>query len=189
MKGKRLLGVWTLAFLGVAGLFALTWAGDDIKTRAMLRGLGPISVEVEHFDLELRDRLKRGGLTEDGLLAAVERKLQAAGIRLLSDEDSQKAPFPPVLYVNLQILVPEVKFTYTVGGEQISKEKSGERHFYRVDVELRQMASLLRDPLINGEVATWSSGSMGFRRLPRIQADVMDQVDAFISACSGESTK
>jgi len=189
MKGRRLLAALTVAFVGALTLCALTWAGDDIKNRAMLRGLGPISLEVEDFDLELRDQLKRGGLAEDGLLAAVERKLQAAGIKLLSEEDLQKVSFPPVLYVNLQILVPELKFTYTVEGQQISKEKSGEKHFYRVDVELRQMASLLRDPRINGEVTTWSSGSMGFRRLPRIQADVMDQVDAFISAYSGGGPK
>ena len=185
MKGKRLLAALTVAVAGVATLCAFTWAGDDIKSRAMLRGLGPISVEVEHFDLELRDQLKRGGLTEDGLLAAVEQKLQTAGITLASEEGPQKAHFPSVLYVNLQILIPEVKFAYSVEGEQISKDKPAERHFYRVDVELRQMASLLRDPLVKGVVTTWSTGSMGFRRLPRIQADVMDQVDAFISAYAG----
>lgn len=189
MKGKRLLVALTVAFAGFTMLCAFAWAGDDIKSRAMLRGLGPISAEVEHFDLEVRDQLKKGGLTEDGLLAAVERKLQTVGIGLLSEEEPQKSLSPSVLYVNLQILVPEAKYTYTVQGEQISKDKSGERHFYRVDVELRQMASLLRDPLINGAVTTWSTGSMGFRRLPRIQADVMDQVDAFISAYSGGGPK
>jgi hypothetical protein len=189
MKEMRLLTALMVAVLGVAGLFAFTWAGDDTKSRAMLRGLGPISVEVKDFDLDIRDQLKRGGLTEDGLLAAVERKLQTAGIKLLSEEDLQKSHSPCVLYVKLQILVPEVKYTYNVEGEQTPKDKSAERHFYRVDVELRQLASLLRDPLMKGEVTTWSSASMGFRRLPRIQADVMDQVDAFISAYSGGNPK
>lgn len=189
MTGKRLLIALTVALVALATLYTFAWARDDTKSRATLRGLEAVQVQVEHFYLELREQLKKEGLTEDGLLTAVERKLQTAGIRLLSEEEPQKSHFPSVLYLNLQILVPEVKYTYTVEGEQISKDKPAERHFYRVDVELRQMASLLRDPLVKGSVTTWSTGSMGFRRLPRIQTDVMDQVDAFISAYSGGGPK
>jgi hypothetical protein len=163
-------------------LLASAWASDDTKSRATLRGIDAVYVLVENMDPELRAELRKRGLTVTGLEAGVKRKLETAGLKVLSEQDFRMAPYPSVLYVNLQILMPETKYGYTVEGEQISREKPAERYFYRVDVELRQMASLLRDPAIKGSAATWSVASMGLRRLARIEGDVMDQASTFVNA-------
>ena len=182
-RRKRTYGYTLMATILVSAIWqASTWASDDTKSRATLRGVDAVYVLVENLDPELRAELRKGGLTEAGLEAAVERRLETAGLKVLSEEALRTAPHPCVLYVNLQILMPETKYGYSVEGEQISKDKPADKYFYRVDIELRQMASLLRDPLIKGSAATWSVRSMGFRRLARIQGDVMDQVTTFIDA-------
>ena len=189
MKGTKfwLALVVTLVSFGMWN--SATQAEDTTNTRATLRGIEGVCVQVKHFDPELRVQLGKGGLTEEALQIAVERKLEAAGIKVLSEEKISKSDCPAFLYVNFQILVPETKFTYTVEGEQISKDKPVERYFYGVDIELRQMVSLKRDPVVQGLATTWSVGSMGYRRLTRIQGDVMDQVDTFVTAYSAMNPK
>jgi len=189
-RRRKICGYTLMATILVLAIWqASTWASDDTKSRATLRGVDAVYVLVENLDPELRAELRKGGLTEAGLEAAVERRLETAGLKVLSEEALRTAPHPSVLYVNLQILMPETKYGYTVEGQQISRDKPAEKHFYKIDVELRQMASLLRDPLIKGSAATWSVGSMGFRRLARIQGDVMDQVERFVDACVAMNLK
>lgn len=164
--------------------YSATQAGDTMKTRRTVRGLESVYVEVEPFDPELQKELKKGGLTHELLRQAVERELEKAGIRVLREEDLQKSQYHGVLYVNLQILSPETHkaFKYTVNGGQLSKDAPAQRYFYALDIELRQAVSLLRDPGIQEIASTWSTSSVGLRRLARIESDIRDQVDRFISA-------
>ncbi|UCG80804.1 MAG: hypothetical protein JSV60_00545 [Desulfobacterales bacterium] len=159
-------------------------AGDTIKTRGTLRGLESVYVQIVPFDPELQKELRTGGLTHERVRQAVERKLEQGGIKVLREEDLQKSQGHGILDVNLQILSPETqkKYKYTVEGAQISKDAPVERYFYSVDVELRQAVSLLREPGIKEVAPTWSTSTLGLRRVARIESDIKDQVEKFISA-------
>lgn len=170
--------------------YSVTQAEDTMKTRVTVRGLESVYVQVEPFDPELQKELKKGGLIYESVRQAVERKLEKGGIRVLHEEDLQKSQYHGILYVNLQILRPDTqKKWYTVNGVHVSKDGPVERYFYAVDIELRQTVSLLRDPVVKGLATTWSTGSLGFRRLSRIQMDVADQVDTFASAYLSVNSK
>ena len=138
---------------------------DDMQTRATLSGLEAIYVQVVNFDPELKKELKKGGLTEETLQIRIERRLEVAGIKVLSAEEFQSTDFTGILYVNVRILMPETlkKYTYTVDGERVPKGGTTEKHLYTIDVELRQPVSLLRNPAVKGLATTWSTGSLGFR--------------------------
>ena len=187
MKGTKfwLALVVTLVSFGMWN--SATQAEDTNEARATLRAIEAVCVQVKHFDPELRVQLGKGGLTEDALQIAVERKLEAAGIKVLSEEKISKSDCPAFLYVNFQILVPETKFTYTVEGEQISKDKPVERYFYGVDIELRQMVSLKRDLSAEAFSITWQVESVGMRRLALIKDDIKRLVDVFIEAYISEN--
>jgi hypothetical protein len=159
-------------------------AGDTIKTRTTLRGVESVYVQVATFDPELQKELRSGGLTHEAVRQAIESKLEAAGIKVVREEDLQKSEYYGILHVNLQILSPETqrKYQYTIDGAQISKDAPVERYFYSVDIELRQTVSLLRDPGIKEISPTWSTSSLGLRRIARIDSDIKDQVEKFISA-------
>ena len=111
-------------------LDASVLAIDDMKTRATLRGLEALYVQVVHFDPDLKKELKKGGLTEETLQTRIERRLEVAGIKVLSDEEFQRPDFTGILYVNVRILMPEIlkKYTYTVEGERVPKGGSTERY-------------------------------------------------------------
>jgi hypothetical protein len=98
----------------------------------------------------------------------------------------KRSDFTGILYVNARILMPEIlkKYTYTVEAERVPKGGGGptERYLYTIDVEVRQPVSLLRKPVVKGLATTWSTSSLGFRRLNGIQMDVADQVDTFANA-------
>ena len=159
-------------------------AMDDMESRSMLRGLQAVYVQVENLDPELKKELKKGGLTEETLQIRIERRLELAGIKVLSSEEFQRTDLACILYVNVRILMPEIlkKYTYTVEGERVPKGGTTERYLYTIDVELRQPVSLLRNPAVKGLATTWSTGCLGFRRLSGIQMDVTDQVDTFANA-------
>ena len=159
-------------------------AMDDIESRSTLRGLQAVIVQVENLDPELKKELKKGGLTEETLQIRIERRLEVAGIKVLSGEEFQSTDFTGILYVNVRILTPEIlkKYTYTVEGERVPKGGPTEKYLYAIDVEVRQRVSLLRNPVVKGLATTWSTGSLGFRRLSGIQMDVTDQVDIFANA-------
>ena len=157
---------------------------DDTSTRSTLRGLEGVYVKIDNIEFDSRKELQKASLSEEGLQMAVERRLEAAGIKMVSDETFRKLDSAGMLYVNIQILMPEAsaKYGYTVEGEQIIKPQKDKKYFYRVDIELRQRILLARDTNIKVISPTWSTGSMGFRRLERIRVDVLGQVDTFVQA-------
>jgi hypothetical protein len=173
--------VLTLVSFGV--WYSATHAQDTIKTGATLRGIESVYVRVAPFNSELQKELRTGGLTHQAVRQIVERKLEKEGIKVLREEELQKSQYHGVLDVNLEILSPETqkKYKYTVDGAEYSRDASAQRYFYAVDVELRQAVSLLRDPGIKEIAPTWSTSTLGLRRLTRIEGDIEDQVDKFIS--------
>jgi len=191
MRGNRYRLVLIVMVAAFMKLDASVLAMDDMKTRATLRGLKALYVQVEHFDPDLKKELKKGGFTEGLLQTVIERKLEVAGIKVLSGEEFQRPDLTGILYVNVRILMPEIlkKHTYTIEGERVPKGGPAERYLYTIDVELRQPVSLLRNPVVKGLATTWSTGSLGFRRLSRIQMDVADQVDTFTSAYLSVNSK
>jgi hypothetical protein len=159
-------------------------AVDDVTTRSTLRGLEGVYVKIDNIEFDIRKELVKASLTEEGLQMAIERRLEAAGIKVVSDETFRKSDCAGMLYVYIQILMPEAsaRHVYTVEGEQIAKPQKDKKYFYRVDIELRQRVFLARDTNVKALSSTWSTGSMGFRRLERIRVDVLGQVDMFAQA-------
>ena len=190
MKRSQVFFVFFGFVLSVA-LNVSTTAGEDPKTLTLLRGVGAVHVQVKDFGPELAKELQKGGLVQDQVQMSVERRLEKAGIRLQSEEAFGKSSNKTVLLVKVDFLMPDAmeKIGYTVEGEQISKGGDSDKYVYRVDVALRQQVSLLRDPAVQGMATTWSTGSVGFRRLMRIHADVMGLVDAFIDAYTAANPK
>ena len=184
MRGNRYRIVLIVVVAVFMKLDVSALAIDDVQTRATLRGLEALYVQVEYFDPDLKKELKKGGLTESLLQTRIERRLEVAGIKVLSGEEFQSSDFTGILYVNVRILMPEIlqKYTYTVEGERVPKGGPTERYLYTIDVELRQPVSLLRNPVVKGLATTWSTASLGFRRLSGIQMDVADQVETFANA-------
>ena len=164
---------------------------DDMTTRSTLRGLEGVYVKIDNIDFDSRKQLVKASLSEEGLQMAIERRLDAAGIKVVSDETFRKSDCAGMLYVDIQILMPEAsaRYGYTVEGEQIAKPQKDKKYFYRVDIELRQRVFLARDTNIKALSSTWSTGSMGFRRLERIRADVLGQVESFTQALVSENPK
>ena len=191
MTKRKHCFVWMVMVLVTLKIPLPLLAMDDRESRSTLRGLRAVCVQVENLDPELKKELKKGRLTEETLQTVIERKLEVEGIKVLSCEEFKKSDFAGMLYVNVRILVPETlqKYTYTVDGERVPKGGPIERYLYRIDVEFRQTVSLLRDPSVKGLSTTWSTGSLGFRRLDRIRADVTEQIQTFISAYTSLSPK
>lgn len=174
----------TIMVVAILSSASALLAIDDIATRSTLRGLEGLYVRISNIDFDSRKELVKASLSEEGLQMAIERRLEAAGIKVVSDETFRKSDRIGMLYVDIQILMPEAsaRYGYTVEGEQIAKPQKDKKHFYRVDIELRQRVFLTRDTNIKALSSTWSTGSMGFRRLERIRADVLGQVDTFAQA-------
>jgi len=189
-KSKRwFLG--TIMVVAILSSASALLAIDDTATRSTLCGLEGVYIKIENIDFDSRKELVKASLSEEGLQMAIERRLDAAGIKVATDETFRKSDRVGMLYVDIQILMPEgsARRGYTVEGEQITKPQNDKKYFYRVDIELRQRVFLARDTNIKGLSSTWSTGSMGFRRLQRIRTDVLDQVESFTQVFLSENPK
>lgn len=185
MKRFKRLFLFFFGVLLLVATFVSNITGEDPKTLTLLRGVDAIHVQVKDFDPDLKKELRKAGLVEDQVQISVERRLEKAGITVQSEEQFRKSAGKAVLVIRLELLMPEavhkVRYTLTEEGERVPKPDEDPRYAYRTDVVLRQNVSLARDTAIQGMAVTWSAGSVGFRRLVRIQADLMDQVDKFIN--------
>jgi hypothetical protein len=167
-------------------LAALSVAGDDPKNGPLLRGLDTVHVQIKDFDPELKKEFRKAGLVEDQVKISVERRLEKAGIAVQSEEQFRKSQAKALLVIGLELVMPEavqkVRYTFTEEGERVRRPDDDLKYVYRTDVALRQDVFLMRDSAAKGMAVTWSEGSVGYRRLNRVQADMMDQVDKFIDA-------
>lgn len=152
------------AVAGVAAGQPLAFADNETQRRS-LTGVGGVHV---HITLEGED-LEANQLTEATLRPEIESRLAAAGLRLLTPEDSAKEPGVPWLFASVAL----------------QKSTDSKAYAWSVRFELEQRACLERDPKVCGSAVTWSShrfGSVGRRRVQTVQQDVLDTVNEFVAA-------
>jgi hypothetical protein len=132
---------------------------DDELSRSTLRGIGAVYVLVE----SLPDGAKVLGLTRESIQTDVELKLRLAGMRIVTEQESHKAPGGPVLYV------------------QVGMTNNGLASF--TDVALRQDVTLQRNGMPAVFVATWNASVIAMNQDDKeIRNTVKDLVDQFLNA-------
>jgi len=172
VEAKRFLTL--LAIIVVAlGFTCPLMAVSEKSNQATLRGLRGLGVLVERLPPEV----EKEGLIWDQLQLEIELKLRAAGIKVLTREETLRAPGEPYLYININV--------------NIAKTES-EIYPYSIDALLLQKVSLLRDPKLTTYAMTWSTGGVGSiskELLNQLRSSVEDIVDVFIRAYRAENPK
>jgi len=145
-------------------LFTCSAAVADMPERAKetLRGLPGVTVVIE----PLQATAEQDGLTQRELQAEVERQLQAAGIRVLTQDEWRGTPGSPYLYVNVSAL-----------------KKNYGLYAYSIEVCLNQLVTLLRNQDIQEFAETWETrevGTVGKDRLGTVRHSVAAHVNVFI---------
>jgi hypothetical protein len=159
MRGMFYAGVIAVVLLGTAQ------AEDDEFSRSTLAGLRGVCLIVQ----DLPAAAQEVRLTEDAIRTDAELKLRLAGIRLLTQDEARREPGAPALF-----LVNNV-----VGSNAF--------YGYGLTNDLRQAASLVRDPRIETMVSTWSvrmSGCCAARGMvtSHVREAFKDMLDHFIKA-------
>jgi hypothetical protein len=156
-----------LGFTVCIGLVAMsgthTWAMDNENTRASLRGLPGVGVLIG----EIEPDIERGGVTKKQVQAEVERRLQQAGLAVLTSEAAQQSPGAPFLVISLSTI------HHSIG-----------LYAYSIDVRVYQSASLVRDATVVS-VPTWSVASVGMVGSTQLRAllkSVGTKVEQFVRA-------
>src|SRR5262245_42188530 len=152
---------------GLLGVVLLTCgprASAEMPDRAKetLRGLPGVTVVVE----PLQASAEQDGLTRRLLQDEVEHQLQAAGIRVLTQDEWRRTPGSPYLYVSVSAL-----------------KKSNGLYAYSIEVCLNQLVTLLRNQDIQEFAETWETrevGTVGKERLATVQESVAAHVSIFI---------
>jgi hypothetical protein len=152
---------------GLFPLFLLTAvpvASADMPDRAKetLRGLAGVAVVIE----PLHPNAEQDGLTQRLLQDDIERRLRAAGIRVLTQKEWRNTPGSPYLYVNVAAL-----------------KKSYGLYAYAIEVCVNQLVTLIRNHQIQEFAETWETrevGTVGKDQLPTVRESVRAHVDAFI---------
>jgi len=160
--GRQLVLILLLGFSSICTSSALAaevpWAS--------LRGLKGVGVVVE----ELTPDAKRGGLAEEQLRLDVEWRLRKAGIPVLSGASLRGVSGPPYLSISVAALQ--------------GKGRLAPLFVYTAKVELKQGATLVRNPSLNVSAATWTLSGVsmtGHRRFRQgAHARVASYVDRFI---------
>ena len=133
-----------------------------------LLGLTGVNVVVE--DLPVEPAAEREGLTPTAIRADTEAQLREAGIRVLNDDAWQTAPGRPWLFVRVRTVRPDVATSgYT----------------YVISVDLMQRTTLTRDPSLETDAMTWTTGAIGTvggYTLTRVRERLHAEVDTFIRA-------
>ncbi len=139
------------------------FAQDDELNRQTLSGLQGVQVVIE----SLKPEIKGHGLTADRLRADTERKLEMAGVKVLSETENQMTPGRPYIYVHSNIS----KYRYLLG------------YIYTNRVELVQDVFLVRALNIKTGSVTWSISTTGIApNLEDIRTSMENLVDYFIEA-------
>jgi hypothetical protein len=138
---------------------------DDAITRKTLAGLKGIYILVEDVD----DDVQRDGLSREQIRTDVELRLRQAGLDVLSELQYAAETGFPYLYVNVQTL----------------KSSLGP-YVYRLEVELKQSVTPIRNPSATLLAPTWAAraklGIVGVDNVRSLRDDIRDMVDQFINA-------
>lgn len=147
--------LWAVPAVLAAGLaVAAPAAGQQDVERENLAGIRDVNVVVA----DLADDVERAGLTRRGLLGAVERRLEACGVRLGSSRQAAD------LYVDVT-----------------THRGSTGLYAYYARVSVQQLATIEGNQL-RAYVDTWdmaSLGTTGGANLPRVEEVVLQIVDLF----------
>lgn len=164
-------------------------ADDRARDRATLRGIQSIIVKVHSWEPGWSAQLKKVGLTENDLESLIERKLETAGIHVLTEEASQRSETEGILNVRIKFANPEPSTkTYKTWGEQdIDEIDVKKKYIYAIRLNLRQLVALRRDPALEAWSITWQTESVGLRQVPLIREAVLNAIDVFIEAYSSEN--
>jgi len=152
---------------GLLGVVLLTCgprvsAEMPARAKETLRGLPGVTVVVE----PLQASAEQDGLTRRLLQDEVEHQLQAAGIRVLTQDEWRRTPGSPYLYVSVSAL-----------------KKSNGLYAYSIEVCLNQLVTLLRNQDIQDFAETWETrevGTVGKNQLVSVQKSVAAHVNVFI---------
>ena len=132
------------------------------RAKETLRGLPGVTVVIE----PLHAAAEQDGLTQQALQTEVERQLQTAGVRVLTQDEWRSTPGSPYLYVNVSAL----KKTYGL-------------YAYSIEVCLNQLVTLLRNQAIQEFAETWETrevGTVGKEQIATVRESVAAHVNIFI---------
>ena len=166
LKYAALMGVcWS--FLAVA----TGYAEDSAVTRQTLKGITGVSIIVEDMQpnlLKYEKSTKNFTVTKAQIRRDVEQRLKNTGIKVLTPEVWKDTPGCPVLYVNVN-----------------THESEKYRFAYNIQLELRQVVSLVANPQIRTLTPTWGINITGVAHigtLALISKDLGVLLDRFIQA-------
>jgi hypothetical protein len=165
-------------------------ADDRARDRATLHGIQSIIVKVHSWEPGWSEQLKKVGLSENDLESLIEHKLESAGIHVISEEASQKSETESILNVRIKFANPEpAKKVYKTWDDEkdIEKVDSKKKYIYAIRLNLRQLVVLPRDPALRARSITWQTEALGFRQVHLIREAVLNAIDVFIEAYSGEN--
>ena len=165
-------------------------ADDKASDRATLHGIQSIIVKVHSWEPGWREELKKVGLTENDLESLIERKLETAGIHVITEEASQKSETEGILNVRIKFANSEPArkaFKTWDDDKDIEKIDTKKKYIYAIRLNLRQLVMLPRDPALRAWSITWQTESVGFRQVSLIREAVLNAIDVFIEAYSSEN--
>ena len=157
-----------VSVLLVVGLLATSaWAIDTPNERITLVGLTGVHLA---FD-EIGDEGERHGVSRARLQPEVERRLERAGLRVLTPTEALRSVGRPTLHLRISVLrVPD----------------AADFHVYSIDLALRQQVWLVRDRAIESYAVTWSEhravGAARANQLGVVRNVLVTKVEEFVAA-------
>ncbi len=165
MKDKLII---SLVFFMCAVVALPVWAEDSEVSRGTLAGLQGFGIFVENTQANIQKYVQRAGIDRETVQRETERRLLAAGIKVVAGEEWRRTPGNPFLYVSINTHETE-KYWYA----------------YDIKVEVRQVAYLEANPKVRTMATTWSmnmTGSANIGNLHIIRNDAMVLVERFVAA-------
>jgi hypothetical protein len=145
-----------------------TAAEDSDTSRATLAGLQGVSIIVEDLQPNVQKYAAKSGLSKMQVLKDTQKLLTDGGIRIVSGNDWLNIPGRPILYVSINTHETE-KYWYA----------------YDIQIQLRQMATLVANPQQKTLATTWSmniTGQANIGTLQAIRQDTGVMVGKFVQA-------
>ncbi len=146
-------------------------AVDSELSRQTLAGLKGFLVVVEdmHPKLSPYDQaIRKAGLTKAQIQQSVEKRLRAAGIRVVSGQAWMNTPGRPILYVNINL-----------------HEKERYVFAYNTTISVEQLVRLDAKPSVKTLASTWSlnmTGNVNVGNLQNVAESILILLDRFVQA-------
>jgi hypothetical protein len=157
-----------LVFLMFVVTVSPVWAEDSEVNRATLAGLRGVGIFVENNQQNIQKYAQKAGIDREAMQRETERRLGAAGIRVVVGDEWRRTPGNPFLYLSINTHETE-KYWYA----------------YDIKVEVRQVVNLEANTKVRTMATTWSmnmTGSANIGNLHIIRNDAMVLVERFIVA-------